>query len=91
MVGEREFKAHKVLLSSRSVVFEKMFEHDLEESKRNRVVIEDMSAGAAEELLYFIYTGKVKDLDEHVHELYAAGDKVFCKLSFCSNNHLFPP
>ncbi|KAK7940005.1 hypothetical protein WMY93_003331 [Mugilogobius chulae] len=36
-VGGQEFKAHKSILAARSPVFNAMFEHEMEESKKNRV------------------------------------------------------
>ncbi|CAB1457544.1 unnamed protein product, partial [Pleuronectes platessa] len=35
-VGGQEFKAHKSILAARSPVFNAMFEHEMEESKKNR-------------------------------------------------------
>ncbi|XP_073814372.1 speckle-type POZ protein-like [Musca autumnalis] len=52
-----EFKAHKVILCARSQVLAAMFRNDLEESKTNRIRIDDMDADVIEEMLKYIYTG----------------------------------
>ncbi|XP_073841527.1 protein roadkill-like [Musca autumnalis] len=53
-----EFKAHKLLLSARSEVFETMLNRDFLENKTNRITIDDMDADVMKEMLNFIYTGK---------------------------------
>ena len=37
-VGEKQFRAHKVILACRSPVFGAMFEHEMKESRRVRMV-----------------------------------------------------
>lgn len=71
----REFKAHKAILTSRSPVFAAMFEHDMTERNENKVNITDIGADAIQEVLRFIYTGKVKNLETLVDELLFAADK----------------
>ncbi|KOB75925.1 Speckle-type poz protein, partial [Operophtera brumata] len=46
-VGGREFQAHKAILAARSPVFAAMFEHEMEERKRNRVDITDVDHESA--------------------------------------------
>ena len=58
-VGDREFKAHKSILALRSPVFAAMFEHPTKEKMTNRVVIEDIEPSVFQELLRFIYTGRL--------------------------------
>ena len=50
----------QAILTSRSRVFSAMFEHDMEESKRNRVDVTDVDSDVMADMLRFIYTGKVK-------------------------------
>ena len=38
-----------------------MFEHDMEESKRNRVDVTDVDSDVMADMLRFIYTGKVQN------------------------------
>ena len=51
--------AFQAILTSRSRVFSAMFEHDMEESKRNRVDVTDVDSDVMADMLRFIYTGKV--------------------------------
>lgn len=53
-----------------------MFEHEMEESKQNRVMISDVEHEVLKEMLRFIYTGKAPNLDKMADDLLAAADKV---------------
>lgn len=53
-----------------------MFEHDMEENELNRVVITDIHQEVLKEMLNFIYTGKVFNLNKMAQSLLAAADKV---------------
>eukprot|EP00063_Salmo_salar_P065676 XP_014040511.1 PREDICTED: speckle-type POZ protein-like A [Salmo salar] len=75
-VGGQEFKAHKSILAARSPVFNAMFEHEMEESKKNRVDISDVEPDVFKEMMGFIYTGKAPNLDKMADNLLAAADKV---------------
>ncbi|KAK6183633.1 speckle-type POZ protein [Patella vulgata] len=74
-VNGKEFQAHKAILSARSPVFQAMFEHEMEESKQNRVEITDQDHEVMREMLRFTYTGKAPNLDKMADELLAAADK----------------
>nr|KAG5688856.1 hypothetical protein BaRGS_005231 [Batillaria attramentaria] len=91
-VGGHEFRVHKSILAARSPVFYAMFEHEMTESKRNRVEITDVDHDVMREMLRFIYTGKAPNLDKMADELLAAADKyalerlkVMCEEALCSN------
>lgn len=75
-VNGREFFAHKAILAARSPVFNAMFEHEMEEKKQNRVEITDMEPEVLKEMLKFIYSGKVSQLEKMADDLLAAADKV---------------
>ncbi|KAJ7422187.1 Speckle-type POZ protein-like protein [Pitangus sulphuratus] len=75
-VGGQEFKAHKSVLAARSPVFNAMFEHEMEESKKNRVEINDVDPEVFKEMMRFIYTGKAPNLEKMADNLLAAADKV---------------
>jgi len=53
-----------------------MFEHEMEERKHNRVAIMDVDHEVLREMLRFIYTGKVTNLEKMADDLLAAADKV---------------
>ena len=74
--GEKQLKAHKLVLSTRSPVFAAMFEHDCKEKLDSSVEITDVSGGVLEALLRYIYTGQVQSLDQFALELITAADKV---------------
>ena len=52
-----------------------MFEHDMEESKRNRVDVTDVDSDVMADMLRFIYTGKAPNLETMAADLLAAADK----------------
>ena len=71
-----DFSYPRFLFLARSPVFRAMFEHEMEESKFNRVEISDISPEVFKEMLNFLYTGKSPNLSEMAAELLAAADKV---------------
>ncbi|XP_044743660.1 speckle-type POZ protein-like [Chrysoperla carnea] len=88
----REFKVHKTILAARSPVFAAMFEHEMEERKQNRVNIVDVNYEILHELLKFIYTGKVENLETMAGEILAAAEKYaldrlkrLCEKELCAN------
>jgi speckle-type POZ protein len=58
-IGGREFPAHKIILAARSEVFAAMFKHPMREQSTNQIKIEDTEPEVFQELLRFIYTGRV--------------------------------
>uniref|UniRef100_A0A0D9RUQ8 Speckle type BTB/POZ protein like n=1 Tax=Chlorocebus sabaeus TaxID=60711 RepID=A0A0D9RUQ8_CHLSB len=74
-VRGQEFKAHKSVLAARSPVFNAMFEHEMEESKKNQVEINDLDPDVFKEMMRFIYTGRAPNLDKMADNLLAAADK----------------
>ncbi|KAL6068582.1 hypothetical protein STEG23_000396, partial [Scotinomys teguina] len=91
-VRGKEFKAHKSVLAARSPVFNAMFEHEMEECKKNRVEINDLDPEVFKEMMRFVYTGKAPNLDKMADNLLAAADKyalerlkVMCEEALCSS------
>lgn len=75
-VKDKEFKAHKVILGTRSPVFNAMLSHNLSESKEGIITIEDCEPEVFDEFLLFIYAGRVQNLSsDNVCGLYYAADK----------------
>ncbi|KAG7239052.1 hypothetical protein INR49_030232 [Caranx melampygus] len=77
---------------SRSPVFSAMFEHEMEESKKNRVEINDVEPEVFKEMMCFIYTDKAPNLDKMADDLLAAADKyalerlkVMCEDALCTS------
>ncbi|XP_046654672.1 speckle-type POZ protein-like [Daphnia pulicaria] len=60
-VRGRQFKAHKSILATRSQYFAAMFEHPTKENLTNQVEIEDVEPDVFQEILRYIYTGKVSE------------------------------
>lgn len=88
----REIQVHKIILAARSPVFAAMFEHEMKERKQNRVNIVDVNYEILHELLKFIYTGKVENLEIMAGEMLAAADKYaldrlkrLCEKELCAN------
>ena len=56
-------------------MFAAMFTHNMKESLENNVKLVDIDVDTLEEMLCFIYNGKVKNLKENAVNLLAAGEK----------------
>ncbi|PAV84026.1 hypothetical protein WR25_14455 [Diploscapter pachys] len=72
---KQSFKVHKAILASRSDVFAAMFGNPLREAQSNEVVLHDMETEVLREMLYYIYTGHVPNLDAMAPSLIAAADE----------------
>jgi len=60
-VEDQEFKCHKNILSARSEVFKNTLAHETIESESNTIVVKGVPAKAVEDMLKYIYTGKLPD------------------------------
>jgi speckle-type POZ protein len=58
-VRGHEFPAHKIVLTARSEVLDAMFQHPTKENLTNQIEIEDVEPIVFQELLRFIYTGRL--------------------------------
>ena len=61
-VRGRQFKAHKSILATRSQFFAAMFDHPTKEKLTNQVEVEDVDPTLFNEILRFIYTGRLSEL-----------------------------
>ena len=63
--GSEVFPAHKAILAGRSDVFKAMLASDMEEVKSGVIHVPDMTAKSLEIILWYLYTGKLKEEDLH--------------------------
>ncbi|XP_052588117.1 speckle-type POZ protein-like [Peromyscus californicus insignis] len=75
VVSGQEFWAHKAILAAHSPVFRAMFQHDMEETRKNHVEISDLEPQVFKVMMDFIYTGTAPDLDSMADALLAAADR----------------
>ena len=92
VVKGKTFNAHKGILSSRSQFFLDFFESEATGNMITRVDIEGAEPIVVEEMLRFIYTGKVKDINLIARELFIISDqynleglKLICEETLCKN------
>lgn len=71
----KEIKVHKAILMARSSVFSAMFDHETREKQENRVLIEDLSFKILSDLVRFMYSDEVPDIDNVAEDLIQAADK----------------
>lgn len=69
------FQISKPLLMLHSRVFERMFLHDVEESRSNVINITDLSPDAIQLMISYMNTGRVTHLAQHGEELFVVADK----------------
>lgn len=74
LVTGKEFQAHKAILAARSPVFLAMLESNMKEGQENVIEIGEVEHDVMAELMRFIYTGKVENMDELAADLLAAAD-----------------
>ncbi|XP_060249294.1 speckle-type POZ protein-like [Meriones unguiculatus] len=89
-VSGQEFWAHKAILAAHSPVFRAMFQHDMEERRKNRFEIKDLEPQVFKEMMGFIYTGKAPNCHTMTTGVLAAADrygleglKVMCEDALC--------
>ncbi|RWS19742.1 speckle-type POZ protein-like protein, partial [Leptotrombidium deliense] len=73
-VGSKQFEAHRIIMVSRSPVFLAMFSNDFKESKEQIVAIDDVDSDTFYELLKYIYTDSVCDIEKKALKLVSAAD-----------------
>ncbi|KAL6659270.1 hypothetical protein ACP70R_003310 [Stipagrostis hirtigluma subsp. patula] len=63
-VGNKSFRAHKIVLATRSPVFKAQLYGPMKERRARRVTVEDMQPDVFKALLHFIYTDSLPDWEE---------------------------
>ena len=71
---DKEFKAHRNVLSAASPFFFKLLQSDMKENREGIVQFEEILGGVMEDVLEFIYTGSVEVTQENCKDLIAAGN-----------------
>ena len=71
---DREFKAHRNVLSAASPFFCRLLQSDMKENREGIIRLEEISGTIMEDVLEFIYTGTVEVTQENAEELIAAGN-----------------
>ena len=74
-INGSEFPAHKVILASASPVFSRMFSNEMKENIMNEVKMTETDPDVFNEMLRYIYTGKVEDLSDVAFDLYELANK----------------
>jgi len=71
---DKEFKAHRNVLSAVSPFFSKLLQSDMKENREGIVRFEEISGAVMEDVLEFIYTGSVEVTQENSKDLIAAAN-----------------
>ena len=71
---DKEFKAHRNVLSAASPFFCKLLQSDMKENREGIVRFEEISGAVMEDVLEFIYTGSVEVTQENSKDLIAAAN-----------------
>ncbi|XP_051161492.1 speckle-type POZ protein-like isoform X1 [Leptopilina boulardi] len=88
-IDNKEFPAHKIMLASASPVFEKMFFYQMKENITNTVEVNDTDPDVFKEMLNFIYTGNVDNLDSVAFGLFESANIYdISKLKIICEQHL---
>jgi len=87
-----QIPVHKAVLASRSPVFEAMFSYNMSETEKKEVEIIDIGLNTVRDMLTYMYTGKIEDLNTRSINLLEAADKYqlselkeICEETLCSN------
>ena len=73
--GSKSFKVHKAILGARSKVFRAMFLSGMKEAVDGEAVITDVEEKTLEEILHYLYTGKLSGQEIAVKSLCYAAKK----------------
>ncbi|OXU26647.1 hypothetical protein TSAR_007886 [Trichomalopsis sarcophagae] len=70
-----DIHAHKAILAANSPVFYAMFQHDTTENQENVIKIADCDFDALTELIRFMYTGTIRNLENIAQDLLVTAGK----------------
>ena len=73
--GDKQFKAHKVVLASQSSVFKRMFQVDMTETRKNSMEISDIDPLVVSDMLAFLYSGVAPNLETLARDLLMVSNK----------------
>ena len=73
--GSKSFKVHKAVPGARSKVFRAMFLSGMTDAVDGEAIITDVEEKTLEEILHYLYTGKLSGKDFGVRSLCYAADK----------------
>jgi len=71
---DKEFKAHRNVLTAASPLFCKLLQSDMKENREGIVRFEEISGSVMEDVLEFMYTGSVEVTQENSKDLIAAAN-----------------
>ena len=63
VIGDTKIKAHKCILASRSISFEKMFTVGMREAHESVITVQDINLATFKKLLEFIYSDQLVKID----------------------------
>jgi speckle-type POZ protein len=70
-----ELPAHRCVIAARTAVFEVMLTTDMMEGKTKKLTLNDIDSATMLEIMRYIYTGKVQNLDKLASQILVAADK----------------
>ena len=88
--AEKEFKAHKAVLASQSLVFKRMLMTNMTEKESNVIELTDIDPPVLSELLTYLYSGTTPNMKTLAKDLLVVADKYELShlLAMCVNNLL---
>ncbi|XP_051555466.1 kelch-like protein 40a [Myxocyprinus asiaticus] len=73
-IKDREFPCHRLVLAASSPYFKAMFLSDLEESKKQEIVLKDIEPGVMGMILRYIYTSDINLTEQNVQDIFMAAN-----------------
>merc|ERR1719290_81 len=80
VVDSRVFRCHKAILGARSPVLKAAFVHNMVEKATGKINIDGIESNTVEDMLKYIYGGKIENLEDKATKLLAAADQYDLKL-----------